>query len=58
VTFFVTRESTLTIPEELCRQRGAGWKRGTGERVEAVGLLVKEQFKVRGMEIFMGLAMT
>jgi hypothetical protein len=25
--------------------------------VEVVGLLVKEQFKVRGMEIFMGLVM-
>jgi hypothetical protein len=48
----------LTIPEALCRQRGAGWKRETGERVEAVGLLVKEQFKVRGVEIFMGLAIT
>jgi hypothetical protein len=51
-------EPTSTIPEELCRQRGAGWKRGTGEMVEEVGLLVKEQFKVRGVEIFMGLAMT
>jgi hypothetical protein len=53
-----TREPTSTIPEELCRQRGAGWERGTGERVEAVGLLVKEQFKVKGVEMFMGLAMT
>jgi hypothetical protein len=54
----VTRKPTSTVPEELCRQRGAGWKRGTGERVEAVNFLVKEQFKVRGVEIFMGLAMT
>jgi hypothetical protein len=48
----------LTIPEELCRQRGAGWKRGTGERVDVVGSLVKEKFKVRSVEIFMGLAMS
>jgi hypothetical protein len=30
---------------------------GTGERVEAVAFLVKEQFKVKGVEMFMGLAM-
>jgi hypothetical protein len=53
-----TREPTSTISEELCRQRGAGWERGIGERVEAVGLLVKEQFKVNGVKTFMGLAMT
>jgi hypothetical protein len=52
-----TREPTSTIPEELCRQRGAGWERGTGERMEAVGLLVKDQFKIRGVETFMGLVM-
>jgi hypothetical protein len=57
VSGFVGLLSSVTISEELCRQRGAGWKRGTGERVEVVGLLVKEQFKVRGMEIFMGLVM-
>jgi hypothetical protein len=28
VTFFVTREPTLTIPEEFCSQRGVGWERG------------------------------
>jgi hypothetical protein len=54
----VTRRHTSTIPEELCRQGGAGWERGTGERAEVVGLLVKEQFKVKGVEMFMGLAMT
>jgi hypothetical protein len=32
--------------------------RGTGERVEAVGLLVKEQFKGKGVETFMGMEMT
>jgi hypothetical protein len=53
-----TTEPTSTIPEELCRQRGVGWERGTGERVEVVGLLVKEQFKVKGVETFMGLVMT
>jgi hypothetical protein len=52
-----TREPTSTIPEEL-RQRGACWERGTGERVEAVGLLVKEQFKIKGVGMFMELAMT
>jgi hypothetical protein len=36
----------------------AGWKRGTGERVEAVRFLVKEQFKVRVVETFMGLVIT
>jgi hypothetical protein len=56
--FSAAREPTSTVPEELCRQRGAGWKRGTGERVEAVIFLVKKQFKVRGVETFMGLAMT
>jgi hypothetical protein len=56
--FLSTRDPTSTIPEELCRQRGAGWERETGERVEAVGLLVKDQFKVKGVETFMGLAMT
>jgi hypothetical protein len=54
VTFF----GHSTIPEELCRQRGTGWERGTRKRVEAVGLLVKEQFKVKGVEMFMGLVMT
>jgi hypothetical protein len=53
-----TREPTSTIPEELCRQRGAGWELGIGERVEAVGLLVKQEFQVKGVETFMGLAMT
>jgi hypothetical protein len=53
-----TREPTSTILEELCMQRRAVWERGTGERVEAVGLLVNEQFKVKGVEMFMGLAMT
>jgi hypothetical protein len=53
-----TREPTSTVPEELCRQRGAGWERGNGERVEAVGFLVKEQFKVKGVEMFMGLTVT
>jgi hypothetical protein len=53
-----TREPTSTIPEELCRQRWADWERVTGERAEAVGLLVKEQFKVKGVETLMGLAMT
>jgi hypothetical protein len=52
------REPTSTVPKELCRQRGAGWKRETGEREEAVIFLVKEQFKVRGVETFMGLATT
>jgi uncharacterized membrane protein len=47
--FLTTRELTSIVPKELCRQRGAGWKRGTGERVEAVIILVKEQFKVRGV---------
>jgi uncharacterized membrane protein len=56
--FLVTREPTSIVPEELCQQRGAGWKRGTRERVEAVSFLVKEQFKVRGVETFMGLVMT
>jgi hypothetical protein len=39
-------------------QRGVGWERGTGKREEVVGLLVKEQFKVKGVETFMGLVMT
>jgi hypothetical protein len=26
--FLATREATSSVPEELCRQRGAGWKRG------------------------------
>jgi hypothetical protein len=56
--FSAAREPISTVPEELCRQRGAGWKRGTGERVEVVIFLVKEQFKVRDVETFMGLAMT
>jgi hypothetical protein len=53
-----TREPTSIVPKELCRQRGVHWKRGTGERVEVVSFLVKEQFKVRGVETFMGLVMT
>jgi hypothetical protein len=53
-----TREPTSTVPEELCRQRGAGWERGAGERVEVVSFLVKEQFKVRGVETFMELVIT
>jgi uncharacterized membrane protein len=56
--FLVTREPTSIVPQELCRQKGAGWKRGTGERVKAVIFLVKEQFKVRSVETFMGLVMT
>jgi hypothetical protein len=56
--FLAAREPTSTVPEELFRQREAGWKRGTGERVEAVIFLVKKLFKVKGVEIFMGLAMT
>jgi hypothetical protein len=58
VVFLTTRELTSIVPKELCRQREAGWKRGTGKRVEAVIFLVKKQFKVRGVETFMGLAMT
>jgi hypothetical protein len=56
--FSAAREPTSVVPKELCRQRGAGWKRGTGERVEAVIFLVKEQFKASSVETFMGLAMT